>query len=70
MTAKVRRGIPIDEAMRVEHAQRIVRPAPNAYADYDPTDASDRGPHVDRVGIVAVDASSDTDEAEAVLRRP
>ena len=64
MSVKVRSGVPIDEAMRVEHVERIVRPRPHVYEDYDPADASDRGPHVDRVGIVAVDADFEPNDAD------
>jgi hypothetical protein len=55
MSSTVRVGIPVDEAMRTEHAETVVRPTPNFHESYDPADPSDHGPHVDRVGIVAVD---------------
>jgi hypothetical protein len=56
MRSKIRIGFPLDETMRAEHRERVVRPNLEAYLDYDPTDSSDRGPHVDRVGLVAIDA--------------
>lgn len=56
MSTKIRVGFPIDEAMRTEHGERVVRPEPNVLDEYDPADTSDHGPHVDRVGIVSVDS--------------
>ncbi|MGE0396441.1 MAG: hypothetical protein AB7T06_06960 [Kofleriaceae bacterium] len=55
MRSKVRVGFPIDEPMRSEHGERVVRPEPNVLDTYDPEDDVDRGPHVDRVGIISVD---------------
>jgi hypothetical protein len=52
---KVRKGIPIDEAMRTERGEPVVRPKPNVDEEHDPADTSDQGPHVDRVGIIAPD---------------
>ena len=64
MSSKVRTGFPIDEAMRAEHGEGVVRPVPDIFDDYDPADPSDRGPHVDRVGLVAVDTDSAADDNE------
>lgn len=57
---KVRKGIPIDEAMRTERGERVVRPKPNVDEEHDPADPSDHGPHVDRVGM----PSPDSDERD------
>jgi hypothetical protein len=46
---RIKHDIPFDEGMRVEHAERIVRPKPNEHAD--PDDPADQGPHVERVGM-------------------
>lgn len=59
MSTKLRTGFPFDEAMRTEHLERIVRPEPNVLDEYDPTDDTDHGPHVDRVGMISVDADSE-----------
>lgn len=53
--AKIRTGVPIDEAMRTERGEPVVRPKPNVDEEHDPGDTSDHGPHVDRVGMVAPD---------------
>ena len=71
MSTKLRIGFPIDETMRSEHGESVVRPTPDAYDEYDPEDESDHGPHVDRVGIVAVDdfAIEDDDPAPEPIDR-
>jgi hypothetical protein len=56
--SKIRKGIPIDEAMRTEHGEPVVRPKPNVDEEHDPTDSSDQGPHVDRVGMPQPDTDS------------
>jgi hypothetical protein len=65
MTAKIRIGFPLDEAMRAEHGEAVVRPVLNVYEDYDPADVADHGPHVDRVGLVAVDSDFDPPGGDA-----
>lgn len=55
MGSKLRIGFPIDEATRADHGESVVRPVPDIFDGYDPADPSDRGPHVDRVGLIAVD---------------
>lgn len=65
MTAKIRIGFPLDETMRTEHGEPVVRPVLNVYEDYDPADVADHGPHVDRVGLVAVDADFDPSGGDA-----
>lgn len=55
MGSWIRIGFPIDEATRAQHRAAVVRPAHDTSDSYDPADPSDRGPHVDRVGIIAVD---------------
>jgi hypothetical protein len=47
-------GVPYDEATRAEHGEHIARPKPNNVGD-DPTDPSDAGPHVERVGMPTPD---------------
>jgi hypothetical protein len=59
---KIRTGIPIDEAMRTENGEPIVRPTPNVDEEHDPTDPSDHGPHVDRVGMAQPDSDAADDE--------
>jgi hypothetical protein len=56
--SKIRKGIPIDEAMRTEHGEPVVRPKPNVDEEHDPADSSDQGPHVDRVGMPQPDTDS------------
>ena len=56
MRSMIRIGYPLDETMRAEHGESVVRPVANVLDYYDPADDSDRGPHVDRVGLVALDA--------------
>lgn len=46
---RIKKDLPLDEGMRVEHAERIVRPKPNEHTD--PEDDGDQGPHVERVGM-------------------
>ena len=66
MSEKVRFGFPFDETMRAEHGESIERPLPELYDDYDPADSADRGPHVDRVGLISVDTDFQPgDDAEA-----
>ena len=62
MRSMIRSGYPIDETMRAEHGESVVRPVPDVFEDYVPADVSDRGPHVDRVGIVSVDSDYTPDE--------
>lgn len=53
---KLKRDLPLDEGTRVERAERITRPRPNA--SHDPQDDRDQGPHVERVGLVSPDAGT------------
>lgn len=62
MAAKIRVGFPVDEAMRSEHGEAVVRPVLEFHDDYDPRDRSDRGPHVERVGMIAVDVDGRVDD--------
>jgi hypothetical protein len=62
VSSKVRTGFPIDEATRAEHGEGVVRPVHDIFDSYDPLDPSDRGPHVDRVGLIAVDTDFARDE--------
>ncbi len=64
VSSKLRTGFPIDEAMRAEHGEGVVRPVQDIFDGYDPTDPSDRGPHIDRVGLVAVDTDSAPDDSD------
>lgn len=50
---KIKRDVPVDEAMRIEHSERIVRPKANE--PHEPADPSDQGPHVERVGMPTPD---------------
>ena len=70
MSTKLRFGFPFDEATRSEHLERIVRPEPNVHEEYNPSDTSDHGPHVDRVGIISVDADVDIEDDDDVPPTP
>lgn len=50
---KFRTDVPYDEAMRVEHTERVARPKPNVGDD--PENLGDAGPHVERVGMPTPD---------------
>jgi hypothetical protein len=66
---KIKTGFPADEATRSEHGEGVVRPEPNVLEDHDPADTADHGPHVDRVGVVAVDADGESAEPPAKPRQ-
>lgn len=70
MSNRLKIGIPIDEAMRTEHGERVVRPTPEAYDEHDPEDVSDHGPHVDRVGLVSVDSDYEGDDNDDPAPEP
>ena len=62
MTVKIRISFPTDdEAMRTEHGERTVLPPRHSY---DPAIDCDRGPHVDRVGLIAVDTDPDHEDGK------
>ena len=58
MDSTTRTGLPIEPATRADHGARDVRPVHDRFATPDPADPSDRGPHVDRVGLIAVDTDA------------
>jgi hypothetical protein len=70
MSTKLKIGFPIGEGMRTEHGEPVVRPTPEAYDEHDPEDPADHGPHVDRVGIVAVDSDYEAEDDDDPAPEP
>ena len=55
-------SVKIIASLRAEYAEATVRLPREASADYDPEVGRDRGPHVDRVGMIAVDTDPDHED--------